>query len=233
MSGYNGHNHKILIADDDDNILELIELYLKKEGFLVITARDGQEALQKIEHNHPDLIVLDIMMPLKDGWEVCKEIQQRFNLPVIMLTAKSENYDKILGLELGADDYVTKPFIPRELVARVKAVLRRSEKRADVPQVLHYPGLEINLDQYRVLRDGQPVALTRKELELLWLLAGKPNQVFPREQLLEQLWGYAYTGDTRTVDTHIKRLRRKLGQNSAWDIKTIWAVGYKFEVLEN
>lgn len=227
------NRYKILVADDDENILELVELYLKKDGFQVITARDGGEAIIKVEQDLPDLVVLDIMMPVKDGWEVCKEIQQRFRLPIIMLTARSEDYDKILGLELGADDYITKPFNPRELVARIKAVLRRAREDAATPRALHYPGLELNLDEYTVTRNSRRIPLTRKELELLWLLAGRPNQVFSREHLLSQIWGYAYTGDTRTVDTHIKRLRRKLGCSKAWEIKTVWAVGYKFEVHEH
>lgn len=228
---------KILIADDDDSILELIKLYLEKDGFLVVCARNGEEALRKAEHHRPDLIVLDIMMPVLDGWEACKAIQQRHRLPVIMLTARSEDYDKILGLELGADDYITKPFNPRELVARIKAVLRRTrENAADRPQAhpraLQYRDLAINLNEFTVTRGEQQVPLTRKELELLWVLASQPNQVFSREQLLSQVWGYDYTGDTRTVDTHIKRLRRKLGESGAWDIKTVWSVGYKFEARE-
>ncbi len=221
---------KILVADDDESIVELIMLYLRKDGFDVITARDGGEALRKITQHSPDLVLLDIMMPVKDGWEVCREIRQRYQLPVIMLTARSEDYDKILGLELGADDYITKPFNPRELVARVRAVLRRSRQESGEPRLLQYRDLVINLDEFMVTKEGQPVPLTRKELELLWLLAGRPNQVFSREQLLSRIWGYDYTGDTRTVDTHIKRLRRKLGSGESWDIKTVWSVGYKFEV---
>lgn len=221
---------KILVADDDESIVELIMLYLRKDGFDVITARDGGEALRKITQHSPDLVLLDIMMPVKDGWEVCREIRQRYQLPVIMLTARSEDYDKILGLELGADDYITKPFNPRELVARVRAVLRRSRQESGEPRLLQYRNLVINLDEFMVTKEGQPVPLTRKELELLWLLAGRPNQVFSREQLLSRIWGYDYTGDTRTVDTHIKRLRRKLGSGESWDIKTVWSVGYKFEV---
>ena len=221
---------KILVADDDESIVELIMLYLRKDGFDVITARDGGEALRKITQHSPDLVLLDIMMPVKDGWEVCREIRQRYQLPVIMLTARSEDYDKILGLELGADDYITKPFNPRELVARVRAVLRRSRQESSEPRMLQYRDLVINLDEFMVTKEGRPVPLTRKELELLWLLAGRPNQVFSREQLLSRIWGYDYTGDTRTVDTHIKRLRRKLGSGESWDIKTVWSVGYKFEV---
>ena len=221
---------KILVADDDESIVELIMLYLRKDGFDVITARDGGEALRKITQHSPDLVLLDIMMPVKDGWEVCREIRQRYQLPVIMLTSRSEDYDKILGLELGADDYITKPFNPRELVARVRAVLRRSRQESSEPRLLQYRDLVINLDEFMVTKEGRPLPLTRKELELLWLLAGRPNQVFSREQLLSRIWGYDYTGDTRTVDTHIKRLRRKLGSGESWDIKTVWSVGYKFEV---
>lgn len=221
---------KILVADDDENIVELISLYLRKEGFAVIAARDGGEALQKIAQQEPDLVLLDIMMPVKDGWEVCREVRQRYRVPVIMLTARGEAYDKILGLELGADDYITKPFNPRELVARVKAVLRRSRRAGEGGRRLRYRDLVIDLDEFAVFREGRPLSLTRKELELLWLLASEPNRVFSREQLLSQIWGYDYTGDTRTVDTHIKRLRRKLGAGESWRIGTVWGVGYKFEV---
>jgi len=221
---------KILVADDDENIVELISLYLRKEGFAVIAARDGGEALQKIAQQEPDLVLLDIMMPVKDGWEVCREVRQRYRVPVIMLTARGEAYDKILGLELGADDYITKPFNPRELVARVKAVLRRSRRAGEGGRRLRYRDLVIDLDEFAVFREGRPLSLTRKELELLWLLASEPNRVFSREQLLSRIWGYDYTGDTRTVDTHIKRLRRKLSAGENWRIGTVWGVGYKFEV---
>ena len=221
---------KILVADDDENIVELISLYLRKEGFAVIAARDGGEALQKIAQQEPDLVLLDIMMPVKDGWEVCREVRQRYRVPVIMLTARGEAYDRILGLELGADDYITKPFNPRELVARVKAVLRRSRRAGEGGRRLRYRDLVIDLDEFAVFREGRPLSLTRKELELLWLLASEPNRVFSREQLLSRIWGYDYTGDTRTVDTHIKRLRRKLSAGENWRIGTVWGVGYKFEV---
>jgi two-component system response regulator ResD len=221
---------KILVADDDENIVELISLYLRKEGFAVIAARDGGEALQKIAQQDPDLVLLDIMMPVKDGWEVCREVRQRYRVPVIMLTARGEAYDRILGLELGADDYITKPFNPRELVARVKAVLRRSRRAGEGGRRLRYRDMVIDLDEFAVFREGRPLSLTRKELELLWLLASEPNRVFSREQLLSRIWGYDYTGDTRTVDTHIKRLRRKLGAGESWRIGTVWGVGYKFEV---
>ena len=221
---------RILVADDDESIVELITLYLQKDGFKVIAAGDGDEALRLLEQQAPDLVLLDIMMPAKDGWEVCRLIRQQSSVPVIMLTARSEGYDKILGLELGADDYVTKPFNPRELVARVRAVLRRSRQKDDEPRLLRYSNLIINLDEFTVLKEGKTLSLTRKEFELLWHLASRPNQVFSREQLLSDLWGYEYTGDTRTIDTHVKRLRRKLGSGETWDVKTIWGVGYKFEV---
>ena len=221
---------KILVADDDEKIVELIALYLEKEGYAVLTAQNGEEALQKIELEGPDLVVLDIMMPVKDGWEVCREIRERCCVPVIMLTARGEDYDKILGLELGADDYMTKPFNPRELVARVKAVLRRGGREGEEREILQYRDLVINRAQFSVTKGGEAVPLTRKELELLWLLAGRPNRVFSREQLLQAVWGYDYTGDTRTVDTHIKRLRRKLGPGGSCRIATVWGVGYKFEV---
>ncbi len=221
---------KILIADDDDSIVELIALYLRKEGFEVITAGDGGEALRLIERQNPDLVLLDIMMPVRDGWEVCREIREHSRTPVIMLTARSEDYDKILGLELGADDYITKPFNPHEMVARVRAVLRRSRQESDAPHLLQHRDLIINYDEFTVTKEGREISLTRKELELLWHLAGRPNHVFSREQLLSSVWGYDYTCDTRTVDTHVKRLRRKLGNGETWDIKTVWGVGYKFEV---
>lgn len=223
-------NYIILVADDDENIRELVRLYLEKEGYTVITVPDGEKAVMEVERRSPDLVLLDIMMPVMDGWEVCRQIQSRKRFPVIMLTAKSEDYDKILGLELGADDYITKPFNPREMIARVKAVLRRTREEPAKTRIIQHRDLVINLDEYTVTHSGKKKTLTRKEFELLSMLAGSPNQVFSRESLLEQVWGYDYTGDTRTVDTHIKRLRHKLGPSSSWEIKTIWSVGYKFEV---
>ncbi|SHF66673.1 DNA-binding response regulator, OmpR family, contains REC and winged-helix (wHTH) domain [Caldanaerobius fijiensis DSM 17918] len=230
-------NNVVLIADDDKNVQEILQLYLKKEGFDVEFADDGDMALKKARDLKPDLIILDIMMPVLDGLEVCKQLRKESDVPIIMLTAKGEDLDKILGLEIGADDYVTKPFNPREVVARVKAVIRRVAERGEKgghnkKNVIAYPGLEIDIDNYYVKLNGQEVAMTPKEIELLWYLASNCNKVFTREQLLEEIWGYDYYGDTRTVDTHIKRIRAKLNKkdNYPWDIKTVWGVGYKFEV---
>jgi len=224
----------VLIADDDAKIRELLELYLTKEGFVVEQAADGAEAILKAQQLKPDLIVLDIMMPVMDGMEVCRQVRKFSRVPVIMLTARTEDEDRILGLELGADDYVSKPFNPRELIARVKAVLRRVPGREEGQtegEVLKFPQLLINRQEYVVTSSGNPVQLTAKEMDLLWHMASHPGRVFSREQLLESIWGYEYFGDTRTVDTHIKRIRQKLGvkDDSLWDIKTVWGVGYKFE----
>jgi DNA-binding response OmpR family regulator len=227
---------KILVADDDEKIRELLELYLTKEGFAVEQAADGAEAILKAQQLKPDLIVLDIMMPVLDGMEVCRQVRKFSQVPVIMLTARTEDEDRILGLELGADDYLAKPFNPRELVARVKAVLRRMTHSVDdtatKDAVLSFAQLTINRQEYVATSSGITVQLTSKEMDLLWHLAAHPGRVFSREQLLESIWGYEYFGDTRTVDTHIKRIRQKLGvqDDSAWDIKTVWGVGYKFEV---
>ena len=225
----------VLIADDDAKIRELLEIYLTKEGFAVEQAADGAEAILKAQQLKPDLIVLDIMMPVLDGMEVCRQVRKFSRVPVIMLTARVEDEDRILGLELGADDYVSKPFYPRELVARVKAVLRRVQGAETEPSgvdVLKFPNLLINRQEYMATSAGNPVQLTAKEMELLWHMASHPGRVFSREQLLESIWGYEYFGDTRTVDTHIKRIRQKLGvkEDSLWDIRTVWGVGYKFEV---
>lgn len=226
----------VLIADDDAQIRELLELYLTKEGFIVEQAADGAEAILKAQQLKPDLIVLDIMMPVMDGMEVCRQVRKFSRVPVIMLTARVEDEDRILGLELGADDYVAKPFNPRELVARVKAVLRRVPCAETGPQaagdLLKFPDLLINRQEYVATSFGHPVQLTAKEMDLLWHMAAHPGRVFSREQLLESIWGYEYFGDTRTVDTHIKRIRQKLGvkEDSPWDIRTVWGVGYKFEV---
>ena len=224
----------VLIADDDAKIRELLELYLSKEGFVVEQASDGAEAILKAQQLKPDLIVLDIMMPVMDGMEVCRQVRKFSRVPVIMLTARTEDEDRILGLELGADDYVSKPFNPRELIARVKAVLRRVPGRDEEPsggEILKFPQLMINRQEYVVTSSGNAVQLTAKEMELLWHMASHPGRVFSREQLLESIWGYEYFGDTRTVDTHIKRIRQKLEvkPDSLWDIKTVWGVGYKFE----
>lgn len=222
---------KILIVDDDINICELIKLYLRKENYDVVTVHDGLKAIEVFQQAAPNLVVLDIMLPGIDGWEVCKEIRKISNIPIIMLTAKGESFDKVLGLELGADDYVVKPFDAKELVARVKAVLRRYEPKGLDNQQVVYPNLAININQYNVKLNGETVELAPKEIELLYFLASHPNRVFNREQLLEQVWGYEFLGDSRTVDVHIKRLRQKLNVDSAnWEIKTVWGVGYKFEV---
>ena len=225
----------VLVADDDEKIRELLVLYLSKEGFAVEQAADGAEAILKAQQLKPGLIVLDIMMPVLDGLEVCRQVRKFSRVPIIMLTARVEDEDRIMGLELGADDYVSKPFNPRELVARVKAVLRRSSEAVPEAQgldVLRFPQLLINRQEYVVTSSGQTVQLTNKEMELLWHMASHPGRVFSREQLLESVWGYEYFGDTRTVDTHIKRIRQKLGvqPDTPWDIKTVWGVGYKFEV---
>ena len=223
----------ILIADDNEGILEILSTYVTKEGFCPIVAHDGEEALTKYVEYRPLLILLDVMMPKKDGFTVCREIRQRSNVPIIMITAKGEDGDRILGLDIGADDYIVKPFSPAEVMARIRAVLRRldltEEQRNDV---VRHPGLEINISDYEVKIHGQPVTLTKKELEILWLLASNPGKAFSRDNLLSSVWGYEYFGDARTVDTHVKRLRAKIGgsENSGWEIKTIWGVGYKFEV---
>ena len=225
---------KILIADDDANIAELISLYLEKEGFETRKAENGRIALEILKNFSADLLILDIMMPEMDGYEVCRTVRKDSSVPIIMLTAKGETFDKVLGLELGADDYMVKPFDTKELVARVKAVLRRSavpENRNE--KKISYTGLTINLSNYSVTYHGEEIEMPPKELELLYFLAAHPNQVFTREQLLNQIWGYEYYGDTRTVDVHIKRIREKLGQGEepgVWSIKTVWGVGYKFEV---
>lgn len=228
---------KILIVDDDENIAELISLYLTKECFDTVIVHDGEEALTAFDTCHPNLILLDLMLPGIDGYQVCREIRTRSNVPIIMLSAKGEVFDKVLGLELGADDYIMKPFDAKELVARVKAVLRRyqvipkSENHSEEKgKCVEYPGITINLTNYSVFVDGQNVDMPPKELELLYFLASSPNQVFTREQLLDQIWGYEYIGDTRTVDVHIKRLREKVKDHATWGLSTVWGIGYKFEV---
>lgn len=225
-------NNKIMIVDDDANITELIRLYLEKEGFETVTASNGKIALDLFKESAPSIVILDIMMPEMDGWQVCREIRRISNIPIIMLTAKGETFDKVLGLELGADDYMVKPFETKELVARVKAVLRRSEtKSADTMKEIVYPNLTINLSNYELKLNGKIIEIPPKELELLYFLASNPNRVFTREQLLEEVWGFDYFGDSRTVDVHIKRLREKLeGVEGTWSLKTVWGVGYKFEV---
>ena len=222
-----------MIADDDTNIVELISLYLTKEGYETKKAYNGREALKHLQSFAPNLMILDIMMPEMDGYAVCREVRKMSSIPIIMLTAKGETFDKVLGLELGADDYMVKPFDTKELVARVKAVLRRTESKESNNKRLIFPGLTINLSNYSVTFQEKDIEMPPKELELLYFLASHPNQVFTREQLLNQIWGYEYYGDTRTVDVHIKRIREKLDQGeeeSSWSIKTVWGVGYKFEV---
>ena len=223
---------RILIADDDANIAELVALYLTKEGYDTQKARDGREALSMFRSYSPDLIILDIMMPEMDGYEVCREVRKTSRTPIIMLTAKGETFDKVLGLELGADDYMVKPFDTKELVARVKAVLRRLDAKEDTGKKIILDQLSINMANYSVNYRDESIDMPPKELELLYYLASHPNQVFTREQLLNQIWGYEYYGDTRTVDVHIKRIREKLGSDDdhpSWSIKTVWGVGYKLE----
>lgn len=225
----------ILIVDDDENVHEFLKLYLKKEGYNTISAYNGNDALKLFRENSPSVVILDVMMPGIDGFEVCKAIRKESKVPILMLTAKGEDIDKILGLEIGADDYITKPFNPREVTARIKAVLRRVDDFSNVSnKIIRYKNLEINLNDYTVKVNDSPVQCTSKEIEILWVMASNPNRVFTREQLLETVWGYEYAGETRTVDTHIKRIRAKLGinENYPWDIKTVWGVGYKFEVQQ-
>ena len=227
-------NEKILVVDDDKNICELLRLYIEKEGYDIEIANDGQEALTKFKEVQPDLIMLDIMLPIHDGLYVCREIRKTSQVPIIMLTAKGEVFDKVLGLELGADDYVVKPFDAKEVVARVKAVLRRSAgaPATDIKQV-EYDKLKINLTNYELWVDGKRIDTPPKELELIYHLASNPNRVFTRDQLLDEVWGFDYYGDSRTVDVHVKRLREKLeGVSDKWELKTVWSVGYKFETKD-
>ncbi len=223
---------KILVVDDDQNINELIRMYLDKEGYETLQAYDGEEALKLFQSEAPSLVVLDLMLPKTDGLTVCREIRKISDIPVIMLTAKGETFDKVLGLELGADDYMVKPFEPKELIARIKAVLRRSghHQTAGEQQEVVYPGLSVNLTNYELKVGGKQLEVPPKELEVLFFLCSHPNQVFTRDQLLNQVWGYDYYGADRTVDVHIKRIREKLGESSCWQLKTVYGVGYKFEV---
>ena len=231
---------RILIVDDDANIAELISLYLMKECYETLIVGDGEEALRVFPEFNPNLILLDLMLPGMDGYQVCQKLRTSSQVPIIMLSAKGEIFDKVLGLELGADDYMIKPFDSKELVARVKAVLRRYQtappqaSRPSAPkqqgEYVEYPDLIVNLTNYSVLYRGQPVEMSPKELELLYFLASSPNQVFTRDQLLNHIWGYDYIGDTRTVDVHIKRLREKINDHDDWSITTVWGIGYKFNV---
>lgn len=223
----------VLIADDNRQITSILEEYAKKEGYTPYTAFDGQEALDLFYKVQPDVVLLDVMMPRIDGFEVCREIRKKSSAPVIMITARGEDFERIMGLDIGADDYIVKPFSPGEVMARIRAVLRRIS-REDVQnrQIISFSNLTIDLDEYIVMIDGRKVLLTKKETEILWTLAANRNKVFSRDNLLNSLWGYDYFGDTRTVDSHIKRLRSKLDEypHDGWEIKTIWGVGYKFEV---
>ncbi|NLU53374.1 MAG: response regulator transcription factor [Clostridiaceae bacterium] len=220
-----------MVVDDDVNICELIRMYLEKDGFQVSLCHDGKKAVEMFKDKAPDLVVLDIMLPGMDGWQVCREIRKLSSIPIIMLSAKDETFNKVLGLELGADDYMVKPFDCKELIARIRAVLRRYERHDDAPMQVVFPGLVINKSNYTVKYNGKDLELPPKELELLYFLASNPNKVFTREQILENVWGFDFYGDTRTVDVHIKRLREKFEPGEyKWQIKTVWGVGYKFEV---
>lgn len=226
---------KILIVDDDNNIAELISLYFTKECFETMIVNDGESVMPALGSFEPNLILLDIMLPGMDGYQVCREVRAKYSVPIIMLSAKGEVFDKVLGLEMGADDYIEKPFDSKELVARAKAVLRRYKPMTAAPEpskdkCVEYTDLTINLTNYSVVYMGQTVDMPPKELELLYFLASSPNHVFTREQLLDQIWGYEYIGDTRTVDVHIKRLREKIKDHANWKLSTIWGIGYKFEV---
>lgn len=227
-------NEKILVVDDDKNICELLRLYLVKEGYGVTIANDGTAALQEFDKLHPDLVLLDVMVPGIDGWEVCRKIRQNNQTPIIMLTAKGETYDKVLGLELGADDYIVKPFETKEVTARIKAVLRRcGSKDEENKGVYDFDNLHLDMNRYELKVKGKVVDAPPKELELLACLAGHPNRVYTRDQLLDEVWGFEYYGDSRTIDVHVKRLREKLeGASEQWNLKTVWGVGYKFEVKE-
>lgn len=227
---------RVLVVDDDKNICELLRLYLEKEGYGVILAHDGEEAVVKFNALKPDIILLDIMLPGIDGWQVCREIRKKSNVPIIMITAKVETFDKVLGLELGADDYIVKPFDTKEVIARIKAVYRRvgqSSGEAEIKEV-KYDKLSVNMTRYELRVNGQVLDTPPKELELLFHLASNPNRVYTRDQLLDEVWGFEYYGDSRTIDVHVKRLREKLeGVSDKWALKTVWGVGYKFEVVEN
>ena len=223
-------NNKILVVDDERNICELLRLYLEKEGYEVLMAHDGEQAVQVTRKKSPALVLLDIMMPQKDGWEACREIRGFSDIPIIMLTAKGEVFDKVMGLDLGGDDYIVKPFDAKEVVARVKAVLRRVSDGGEESEV-HFDKLSVNLARYELKVDGRKIDTPPKELELLYHLAKTPNRVYTRDQLLDEVWGFEYFGDSRTVDVHIKRLREKLeGVSDQWELKTVWGVGYKFEI---
>ena len=227
-------NNKIMVVDDDSNICELLRLYLEKEGFTAVIAEDGMKALAMFDAEKPDLILLDVMMPQLDGWQVCRELRKKSQVPIIMLTAKGEVFDKVLGLDLGADDYVTKPFEAKEVIARVKAVLRRCGlEQGQKSRIVQFDGLYINMENYELRVRGKQIDTPPKEMELIYHLASNPNRVYTRDQLLDEVWGFEYYGDSRTVDVHVKRLREKLdGVSDQWTLKTVWGVGYKFEVKD-
>lgn len=226
---------KILIVDDDTNICELLRLYLEKEGYSTVIVNDGQSAVTAFQNEQPDITLLDIMLPGLDGWQVCREIRKTSNKPIIMVTAKGETFDKVLGLELGADDYIVKPFENKEVVARVRAVLRRTGTKEDnAVKEVRYDNLVINLTNYELKVNGELISTPPKELELLYHLASNPNQMFSRDQLLDEVWGYDYCGESRTVDVHIKRIREKIdGASDKWELRTVWARGYKFVTLDS
>lgn len=225
-------NNTILVIDDDRNILAIIELYLKKAGFEVSTCTTGYDALATFRQVKPTLVVLDVMLPGQDGWSILHEIRKESQTPVIMLTAKGDTGERVRGLELGADDYIAKPFDSNELVARIKAVLRRLAPQADTARVVELPDLYISLENYSVILDGETIDMPPKEIELLYFLASHSGKVFTREQLLEQVWGFDFFGDSRTVDVHVKRIREKLGERENWQLKTVWGVGYKFDIRQ-
>lgn len=227
--------YKVLIADDNKQIVSILSEYCKKNNFIVSTVFDGEAALKEIEENEFDIILLDVMMPKKDGFDVCREVRTFSNVPIIMITARGEDYEKIMGLEIGADDYIVKPFSPGEIIARINAILRRiTPKNDESAKIFIYDNLEIDLNNFTVKINDEIISLTKKEIEILWTLATNQNKVFTRENLLDLIWGFDYFGESRTVDTHIKRLRAKLDnyKHEKWNIKTIWGVGYKFDILE-
>lgn len=228
--------YKVLIADDNKQIVSILSEYCKKNNFTVSTVFDGEAALKEIEENEFDIILLDVMMPKKDGFDVCREVRTFSNVPIIMITARGEDYEKIMGLEIGADDYIVKPFSPGEIIARINAILRRiTPKNDESEKIFTFDNLEIDLNNFTVKINDEIISFTKKEIEILWTLATNQNKVFTRENLLDLIWGFDYFGESRTVDTHIKRLRAKLDnyKHEKWNIKTIWGVGYKFDVLEN
>ena len=228
--------YKVLIADDNKQIVSILSEYCKKNNFIVSTVFNGEDALKEVEENKFDIVLLDVMMPKKDGFDVCREVRKFSNVPIIMITARGEDYEKIMGLEIGADDYIVKPFSPGEIIARINAILRRiTPKNDDSEKVFSFDNLEIDLNNFTVKINNEIISLTKKEIEILWTLATNQNKVFTRENLLDLIWGFDYFGESRTVDTHIKRLRAKMDnyEHKKWNIKTIWGVGYKFDILEN